>query len=213
MGDTIMKNVVILFIIMIVAINGFLFTSSTCAGETTYSKPEFRGRVIDAETKQPIEGAVAIVLYYKEDLIGGPGGPNSYVFKAKEILTDTNGNFYFPSHSSLHIFTRGDIVRFIFYKPGYMAGSGPINIDTFLWEQYFSADEVGKVAEIHVKQGRPANYKGPMGIVELKKAKTREEKLLAIPSPPTDYTSKELPLFIKIINEAGNNLGLKGGYK
>ena len=30
-----------------------------------YSKPEFRGRVIDTETKQPVEGAVVVVLYEK----------------------------------------------------------------------------------------------------------------------------------------------------
>ena len=35
-----------------------------------YSKPEFRGRVIDAETKQPIEGAVVVVLYEKWQFAG-----------------------------------------------------------------------------------------------------------------------------------------------
>ena len=174
-----------------------------------YSKPEYRGRIIDAKTKQPIEGAVAVVLYYKENLIGGPGGPNSDVFKAREILTDANGEFFFPSHSSLHIITKGDIVRFIFYKPGYMASPGPLNIDSFLWEQYFSADEVGKESEIHVKRGTPASYKGPMGIVELKKAETSDERRIGVPSTPMDYTSKDLPLLFKTINADRKERGLE----
>ena len=42
-----------------------------------YSKPEFRGRVIDAETKQPVEDAVVVVLYEKWEF-GGPGGGNTF---------------------------------------------------------------------------------------------------------------------------------------
>ena len=195
---------------LIVVFVVIILLAQTCQAEwPLYSKPEYSGRIIDAETKQPIEGAVAVVLYYKENLIGGPGGPNSYVFKAREILTDAKGEFYFPSHSSLHIITKGDIVRFIFYKPGYMASPGPMNIDSFLWEQYFSADEVGKVAEIHVKRGRPASYKGPMGIVELKKAKTYDERRIGVPSTPTGYTSKALPLLFKAINDDRKERGLE----
>ena len=65
-----------------------------------YSKPEFRGRVIDAETKQPIEGAVVVVLYKKWEF-GGPGGGNTLPFDAKETLTDKNGEFYFPSYRTV----------------------------------------------------------------------------------------------------------------
>ena len=192
------------FSALIIACLLIISLAQTCQAEwPLYSKPEYRGRIIDAETKQPIEGAVAVVLYYKENLIGGPGGPNSDVFKAREVLTDAKGDFYFPSHSSLHIITKGDMVRFIFYKPGYMASNGPMNIDSFLWEQYFSADEVGKVEEIYVKRGRPASYKGPMGIVELKKGES-------YPSTPSDYRSTQLPLLFKAINEERRIRGHKG---
>ncbi len=189
------------------------FAQTSQADWPIFSRPEFRGRIIDAETKQPIEGAVAVVYYSADMLIGGPGGPNSYVFHAKECLTDKKGEFYFPSYSSFHIISKGIGARFIFYKPGYMASYGPMYVNPFIMEDYFSADEAGKVGEIHVKQGTPASYKGLLGIVELKQAKTREEKLRTMPSPPADYTSKELPIFIKLINEEGRNLGLKGEYK
>jgi hypothetical protein len=73
-------------------------------------------------------------------------------------------------------------------------------------EDYFSADEAGKEGELHVKQGKPASYKGPMGIVELK----RGEK---DPSTPTDYRSDKLPLLFKAMNEDRRNRGYKGELK
>jgi hypothetical protein len=209
-----MKKMII--ISMVMAAMGFSVTSSAYAGWPIYSKPEFRGRVIDAETKEPIEGAVVVVLYYKRPLIGGPGGPNSYIFNAKEILTDNNGEFHFSSYSSLILFTEDAGTTFIFYKPGYLSSYGPTHIDVTLREKYFSTDVIGKVADIEegsFEQGSYVKWNGPLGIMELKEAKTREEKLQTLPSPPTDYTSDDLPLFIKIINEEGKKRGLKGGYK
>jgi hypothetical protein len=209
-----------LFIIIVAAILMILLSHPypSQAGWPLYSKPEFRGRVIDAETKEPIEGAVTVVLYNRWAVIGGPGGPNTYIFKAKEMMTDNEGEFYFSSVHSLLLPSLDAGVTFIFYKPGYMAisdrGYDPAGTGVRIsLEDYFSADEVGKEGELHVKQGKPASYKGPMGIVELKRAKTREERLRTIPSPPTDYTSKELPILIKLLNEEGINLGLRGGYK
>ena len=198
-----MKKIISLFIILIAVIHGFLFTSSIHAGGLIYSKPEFRGRIIDAETKEPIEGAVAVVLYNKQSLIGGPGGVSDYAFRAKEMLTDKKGEFYFPSYSSLLIFTKGTGVDFIFYKAGYMANYGPIHFDVFMMEKYFSSEVVGKEAEIVNDYGRPASYKGPMGIVELKRGER-------YPSTPSDYRSNELPLLFKEINEDRRIRGYKG---
>jgi hypothetical protein len=102
--------------------------------------------------------------------------------------------------------------RFIFFKPGYQAGYGPSYIAPLLTEKYFSAGEIAKEVEIEAGSFNNSSYvkwKGPLGIVELKKAKTREEKLRTMPSPPANYTFKELPILIKFINSEINNLGLK----
>ena len=170
-----------------------------------YSKPEFRGRVIDAESKQPIEGAVVVVLYYKRSNFSlNPGGPSSYVTKAKETLTDNKGEFYFPSYSELLLFTEDTYVEFIFYKPGYMTSHGPTNVVSR--EEYFSSDVIGKEGEIHAKRGRPASYKGPMGIVELKQGERD-------PSTPSNYRSSDLPLLFKALNEDRKNRGYHGELK
>ncbi len=182
-----------------------------------YSKPEFCGRVIDSETKEPIAGAVVVILYYKRSTFSlNPGGPSSFVTKAKETLTDNQGEFFFPPYSELMWLNEDVGARFIFFKPGYQAGYGPPHISPLLTEKYFSAGEIAKEVEIEAGSFNNSSYvkwKGPPGIVELKKAKTREEKLRTMPSPPANYTSKELPILIKFINSEINNLGLKGEYK
>lgn len=209
------RMILLLFMMAIVC---FFFSASAHAW-LFYSKPEFRGRVIDAETKEPIEGAVVVVLYKKWES-HGPGGGSSVPFDAKETLTDKNGEFYFSSFTTLiGPLSKKSRADFIFFKPGYKAISSISEIEGIRIsdEIYFALakDMVGKEGEIkEIDEWETLHtYKGPLGMVELKKAKTREEKLRTMPSPPTDYTSKELPVLIKTINAEYNNLGVKGGYK
>ena len=195
-----MKNIITLSMLIILT---FLATS-VYAGSIFYSKPEFRGRIIDIETKEPIEDAVAVVLYDKWPMIGGLGGPSSYTFHAKETLTNNKGEFSLPSYSSLTLSGMDAGIRFIFYKPGYMASYGPVNISPLLQEAYFSTGNVGEETEITAKTFDKRSYikcKGPVGIVELKKANTYDERRIGGPSTPTEYTSKDLPLLLKAIND------------
>lgn len=211
------KKLIMVVFILIVS----LMPITNVAAEV-YSKPEFRGRVIDAETKQPIEGAVVVVLYYKRPLVGGPGGPNAYVFEAKETLTDRKGEFYFPAYSSLLAFTEDAGVKFIFFKPGYMSITDKA-IDTGIAEtrigldKYLATDIIGKEAEFTLNsfaQGKIVKWKGPLGIVTLVRAKTREDLMRGSPGAPSaDYRSNRLPLLFKAINEDRRNRGLEGDIK
>jgi len=198
-----MKKLFSAMIVIFILIICFTQTSQALG---LYSKPEFRGRVIDAETKQPIEGAVAVVLYDKWAMIGGPGGPSSYTFHAKETLTNNEGEFSLPSYSSLTLSSMDAGVRFIFYKPGFMAGYGPANISPLLEEAYFSTGNVGEEMEIAAKTFDKRSYikwKGPVGIVELKKGES-------YPSIPSNYRSALLPLLFRAINEERSIRGHKG---
>jgi hypothetical protein len=178
-----------------------------------YSKPEFRGRVIDAETKQPIAGTVVVVLYKKWEF-GGPGGGNTVTMDAKETLTDKNGEFYFPSYRTMiGPLSRERVAEFIIFKPGYksvMHVEG-IKIPN---EVYFTVekDMIGKEAEIKFtdRRERQITYKGILGIVELKRAKTSEERSKGTPDRPTGYTSRDLPLLFKAVNEDRKERGLEG---
>jgi len=195
-----MKKFIIFFILAIV----LLSTVTACGGWPFYYKPEFRGRVIDAETKAPIEGAVVVVLYWKSYLIRIVGS-HSAILNARETLTDKNGDFYFPSCMGFIPFSRQEPAQFIIYKPGYMKGPEKLGLPS---ENFFAVDAVGQRGQIrYFEYGNWKSWAGILGVVELKRAKTFEERRRNIPSRPFEF-SKELPLFFNIIAEEDKNLGL-----
>jgi hypothetical protein len=199
-----MKQLMAFFLFITIVLS---FTASAHAGWLLYHKPEFKGKVIDAETKEPIEGAVVVVIYNKHTLISGPGGGYSSVIKVKEILTDKNGEFHFPSYTTLiQPNSIEDTAEFIIYKAGYgsypdLQTSPPGVVDP---EKLFSKD-YGTSESVQIDY-KTITY--TLGIVELPKLKTRYERLRAIPATPTDYRSKELPLLYKAMNEENKRFGL-----
>jgi len=85
-----------------------------------FHKPEYHGKIIDAETKKPLEGVVVVAIYSTSDVIGGPGGPSSREIGAREALTDENGIFVIPSYTAImNPIAREDPTGFIIFKPGY----------------------------------------------------------------------------------------------
>lgn len=94
--------------------------SATCeASWILYHKPEFKGRVMDIETKAPIENAVVVAIYYKHTL-NPPAGSYSNVIHVKETLTDKDGRFSFPSYTTfIHPLSYSGNCVFLIYKPGY----------------------------------------------------------------------------------------------
>lgn len=56
-----------------------------------YSAKEIRARVVDAETDQPIEGAIVVAVWELDPISGE--GPRLQV---AEVLTDAQGQFFFP---------------------------------------------------------------------------------------------------------------------
>ena len=72
------------FIFILLAI--FVLESTSFAGWLIYSKPDFKGRILDAETKEPIKGVVVTAAYWADAVVGGPGGGNSKIIHIKESL-------------------------------------------------------------------------------------------------------------------------------
>jgi hypothetical protein len=205
---TLSKMIVLLSVTAIVCIS----FSTSAYSWPLYSKPEFRGRVIDAETRQPIEGAVVVVAYGKWE-VGGPGGGSTRTFDAKETLTDKNGEFFFPSYTTIiGPFSRTSSADFIIFKPGYRAISRSEGIEGIKVsdEKYFAIDKdmIGKEGEIKYIDDWETlrTYEGPLGIVELKRGEHD-------PLTPTDYRSEKLPLLFKALNEDRRSRGYKGELK
>jgi len=199
-----------------VALSFLIFISVPAfAGWLIYHKPAFKGKVIDAETKEPIEGAVVVVTYSKETI----GIPHKYssIIDVRETLTDKNGEFYIPRYiTMIQPLSFEDMANFIIFKSGYgsfpnyqavPSGITPIDQETFFSRDIGSEGEL----EMWVKE-----EKGPVlkisqvtfGIVELPKLKTREERIKASRIGVTEYRSKDLPLLYKALNEEQIDLGI-----
>lgn len=199
-------RIIILSVLIVISV-----ATSSFAGWLIYHKPEFRGKVIDAETKGPIEGAVVVVIYKKHSLISGPGGGYTSVVEVKETLTDKNGEFYFPPYTTtIQPNSIEDDAELIIYKPGYGSYPGlqisppiPSNPETFF------ASEFGKPGTVRIDNKTFTYF---TGIVELPKTMTKEERLRAKDAADisgAEISEKELPLLYKLIGEERKALGFK----
>jgi hypothetical protein len=79
-----------------------------CAGPTTF-------RVLDAETKEPVEGAVSIAMWYRTK--GLPGLSSTYTAKAVEAESDADGFFRIPWVVGTLALQKPHLKV---YKPGYV---------------------------------------------------------------------------------------------
>jgi hypothetical protein len=193
-----------------------VFTSPCFAGWLIYHKPEFRGKIIDAETKEPIEGAAVVVTYSKHSIIGGPAGGYSSIIHTKEAITDSEGVFHIPSYTTfVGPNSKEHHAEFIIFWPGYgnfeNRVSPPMGVSLPTRESFFLADNFGKQGEINITVGphRDSKAKVTFGVVELPKVHTREERRKELPGYPNVMTPENSPLFFEILNEERRRLDLE----
>lgn len=215
-----LKVVLFMFVFL-----SFVATPSHAFWWMGYHKPAFQGKVIDAETKEPIDGAVVVVIYKKYPIISGPGGGSQSIMDIKETLTNAKGEFNFPSYTTIiQPFSIEGSADFIIFKPGYGSfpdgrvsppkmwlhdvppGNSRYWDRNLSFEEFFSG-EVGRVKELWASEPWGMDEKQPqktnlaMGVVELPKLKTREEMERRMLGFPTDFGPKELPLLYKAYEE------------
>lgn len=83
----------------------------------------YKGKVLDSETGEPIEGAVVFLRFKTRDIFN-PGGPSYHFADAIEVLTNKSGEFHVPSQwlFSFRMFTNwAHHPTVIIFKPGYGA--------------------------------------------------------------------------------------------
>jgi hypothetical protein len=168
-----------------------------------YYEPAFKGTILDIDTKQPIEGAV-IVIVYKKEVMGLGAGSFSKVINIREVLTDKEGKFETTFYATLiQPFSWQDQTIFLIYKPGYA------NIELTLKDYFTGQDTREQEGSWPDQELRKYKFKlRGSGIVELPKLKTREERSRSIPSLPDElnYLEKQSTL-TRLINEENKNLG------
>lgn len=191
-----MKIKILFPLIILFLIFNFTDSASAGSGWIIYHESAFKGKVIDTETKEPIEGAVVVAIYRIREYSFVES--NTMAKDVKEVLTNKNGEFYIPSHTFLSFYpiAKGEAPAFIIYKPGYSTFGG------LYYYNYFPdsplREDIYTLAEFFKK-----------GVtVELMRLKTKEERLDNIPSSPTDMRSKKLPLLYRAINKENKRFGL-----
>jgi len=162
----------------------------------------FRGRVIDYDTREPIEGAVVVASW----LEARPtiSGESTRLKDVKETLTDKNGEWSISGeegqphteHPYYDFFTGTYHTRppsFIIFKPGYCS-----------WPEGFYIEACqGKIKS----SGEFTATK----TFELPKLTNREDRIRAqgISPPEGESTGEKLKEFHRLINEERRNLGLR----
>lgn len=148
----------------------------------------WRGQVIDAETKAPIEGAVVVAVWYRSHF-GGPGGPVERFEDARETMTDKDGKWEIPAYEYNAVFRDKTRPEFTIFKPGY--GSFP--------HYQVSPREVAGY-EIFIKEG---------AVVELPKLKSEKERrdIMLYGLGRSLVGKDKAPNFYRLYNEESKKLG------
>lgn len=182
-----------------------IFLSTFAYGAT------FKGKVIDADTKEPIEGAVVVASWSEERAT--PTGPTSRLNDVKETLTDKNGEWQIKGPKggevgnikAIFSFLTGmyftNPPEFIVFKPGYCSLPKGFGID--------SCKEMMRKSFVGIGQGQT---------VELPRLTKREDRLISLPghiySDSDGARGEEIIIkqkeFIKLMNEESKNLGISG---
>lgn len=165
----------------------------------------FKGKVIDADTKQPIEGAVVVASWHEERAT--PTGSISRLKDVKETLTDKKGEWVIQGPkgrevgdiSAIFTFVTGTYITnpplFIVFKPGYC----PWSIEAF-----GIATCKGKIKPLGTDKVAVGET------VELPKLTNREDRLKALPNRVSGYGADEKQnKFIGLLNEERKYLGLE----
>ncbi len=159
-----------------------------------YYKSAFRGKVVDAETGEPVEGAVVAAVYravmYNYCCIPAVAGPSPSEIDVRETLTGGDGMFrILPYATIMPPISTGYYTHFVIFKPGYgrfpgFQTSPPFNADSDL-ERFFSGKFGAEgTAKDERNRGEPKTVPVTFGVVKLPKLKTWEEREKSLPSWP-----------------------------
>lgn len=167
-----------IFAIFAIVVAWALITLSGCSYSIApFDEPGVRGKVIDHDTKAPIQGV--IVYGYYATVAGSIGGGESVkeVLRSFEAETDANGVFELPPWKSSLKLVRGEprdqFPRLGFYKGGYAAVG---DLLTTLRKWYPQGPESGE----RVISNNGTLYDWTARPQALKKAKTERERYDAL---------------------------------
>ena len=174
-----------IFMVILIGISFFL---PGCAYAVRHDGP-YDGRVIDAETGEPIESAVVLGVWYKQ--YPGPAGAISEFYDAKETVTDTNGEFSI-SGMGLEILSNVIPMDVLIFKAGHEY-IGPAS-----WSGFKTGYLLSKIIK----------WEGEKAIIPLRKLTMKQRKKQDSPSIPFEAPGKSMKLMLMEINKDRLERGL-----
>ena len=163
-----------------------LLVLAVANGHIFYVDFPYRGKIIDKETKQPIEGAAVVAVWWMETPMIAQASISFY--DAEETVTDQEGIFTtsWIWGGSINPFPKVRPPNFTIFKPGY--------------------EEFG--ARRFTSQMNPAS-RWWRSVVELRRLTTREERLRNMSSHPgSGVPDEKIPNLIRLRNIERKLLGL-----
>lgn len=148
----------------------------------------YKGKIIDADTMNPIEGVVVLVEWWEIPFFGGP----KYI-DAQETLTDKNGSFSIHGIRVLNPMKRigADVIMTIF-KSGYQ-------FHQWLFHDW---NEIRPVVDKSISKGEDG-----ITVIMLKQLKMEERRKQRPPTPPTNAPLNKIRIMLNEINKNEISLG------
>lgn len=178
-------------------------------GWLIYHDGPYMGKVVDAETNEPLKGS-AVLGIWDLGLYGSLGGPFSKFFDAKETVTDENGDFEVPSVVGFHWwpFAYLEDPMFIVFKSGY--DSYPPNLPIVTTS--FTQEDFKKAHKYRLGHVVDKNYSKEL-LIRLSRAKNIEERKWVVSNIhligiPDEFRLQKAKKFIEFINGERNFLDL-----
>ena len=173
---------------------GCLFLLCGCAILDMPSYLPYHGKVLDAETRKPIEGAVALIVSYEYHIFS----PNSTFSGANEGVSDKNGEFVVPP---LSWFKPNDSETITVIKAGYTS-------------RIFSRSDVYRRPNSPYYKGK-LEWEGKNPIVLLRKLTKEEMRKFSVPDFPAEASFEEMKNYLAEIDRIRIAKGLepRGSWK
>jgi hypothetical protein len=182
-----MRRAPLLFLTVMVA----SLTAGCLPGYLVYPSGPYRGRVVDAETKQPLAGAAVVAVWEREGAVLGPHGPSEEYYDAVEVVTDAQGEFTIPAQTHFTLIGRIREPKLSVYYPGYIP------------YPELGTQPQGEAVDLA--------YHRKVFEIELPKAKSREERGRHADRPVRlgDVPESKIPISMTLINKERQELGLR----
>ena len=159
----------------------FFVISAGCVQVVGY-EGDYKGRVIDSDTGQPIPGVVVLGVWYTS--IPTPAGSTSHFHDARETVTNEKGEFMI-SGKGLKILSNLEPVDIFIFKAGY---------------EYFDAPWEALKADLLLRN--IIRWEGGRAIIPLRKLTMEERRNTGSPRyPPTEAPLAKVRQMLKEINK------------